>query len=166
MPLLCTAAALVVSAAIAFVVVVSGASDTGASDTRAASTDQPVAVDPASPADSPAPRSSAPPTAAAAPPPAGGWVPVDAAEQAKRKAAFSARTPAPVTGNPVTGPEFHATCTVSHHAKDDPIVFPGLVGASHHHTFLGNRTTDACSTTASLTAATTMSCEPAGDLSA
>ena len=168
--LLSTVGALIGTAAIALVVM-AGASDTGANDTRAVNAGRPTAVDSAAATDSTtptgSPTSSAPSAAGtrAAPPP-GGWVPVDAAEQEKRTAAFFARTPAPVTGNPVTVPEFHATCTVSHHAKDDPIVFPGLPGASHHHTFLGNRTTDAFSTAASLTAAGSTSCKPAEDLSA
>jgi hypothetical protein len=101
-----------------------------------------------------------------APPPGNaGWPAVDPAKQAADTAAFFARTPRPITNNPVKVPEFHASCTVSHHAADDPIVFPGLAGASHNHTFLGNRTTDANSTADSLLAATT-TCTPAQDHSA
>ena len=99
-------------------------------------------------------------------PTAGGWVPVDAAEQAARTAAFFALTPSPVTGNPVKVPEFHATCLISHHGNDDPIVFPGKPGASHNHTFFGNTTTNASSTAASLAGATTTSCNPREDKSA
>jgi hypothetical protein len=73
--------------------------------------------------------------------------------------------PKPVTGNPVKVPEFHATCTVSHHGPDDPIVFPGQPGLSHNHTFIGNVSTDADSTLASLRAATT-TCAPKQDHSA
>lgn len=98
-------------------------------------------------------------------PPKGQWVSVDPAQQAAATKAFFARKPAPVTGNPVKVPEFHATCTVSHHAKDDPIVFPGMPGASHHHTFFGNDSTDASSTLGSLRAATT-NCDPKQDHSA
>jgi hypothetical protein len=66
---------------------------------------------------------------------------------------------------PVKVPEFHATCTVSHFAKDDPIVFPGMPGASHHHTFFGNDSTSASSTLDSLRVATT-DCDPKQDHSA
>jgi hypothetical protein len=69
-------------------------------------------------------------------------LPVDAAAQAAAKAAFFATVPKPVTGNPVKVPEFNASCKVSHHGSDDPIVFPGLAGASHNHTFIGNKTTN------------------------
>ncbi|GIG01180.1 DUF1996 domain-containing protein [Catellatospora citrea] len=109
---------------------------------------------------------TAPASSPAAPaPPKTGWVPVNLEEQAAKTAAFLARTPAKVTGNPVKVPEFHATCTVSHHADDDPIVFPGLPGASHNHTFWGNKSTTSATTPASLrTAATT--CSPKLDRSA
>ncbi|WP_204745396.1 DUF1996 domain-containing protein [Glycomyces paridis] len=50
----------------------------------------------------------------------------------------------------VTHHEFQANCTVSHTAQDDPIVYPGQPGASHHHTFIGNTETDAYSTPESL----------------
>jgi hypothetical protein len=128
-----------------------------------------AATTPTSPAPSLDPASPSPSitsSTSAVPPPAGGWVPVDAAEQANRTAAFFARTPKPVTGHPVTVPEFHATCTVSHHASDDPIVFPGLPGASHNHTFWGNRSTTSSSTAASLSGATATTCDPKDDHSA
>ena len=48
--------------------------------------------------------------------------------------------------------EFQANCAVTHSSADDPIVFPGQPGASHMHTFMGARTTDANTTTASLSA--------------
>ncbi|NEE54057.1 DUF1996 domain-containing protein, partial [Streptomyces sp. SID8455] len=50
-------------------------------------------------------------------------------------------------------------------APDDPIVYPGRAGASHDHTFMGNRTTNASSTTASLGAGGT-ACVAPGDRSA
>jgi hypothetical protein len=53
------------------------------------------------------------------------------------------------------GVNFVETCRFSHSAPDDPIVFPGKAGASHDHTFVGNRSTSASSTYASLRAATT-----------
>lgn len=42
--------------------------------------------------------------------------------------------------------KFRTHCNVSHHAYDDPIVFPGLRGAAHLHTFFGNTKTNAFST--------------------
>jgi hypothetical protein len=95
----------------------------------------------------------------------GQWVSVDPAKQAADTAAFFARKPATVTGNPVKVAEFHATCTVSHHAPDDPIVFPGGAGKSHNHTFIGNTSTNANTTLASLKAAGT-TCTPKADHSA
>lgn len=90
----------------------------------------------------------------AAPP--GEWIPVDE----------------PVAGiPPLENPpfavhrEFQANCSVSHTAPDDPIVYPGLPGDSHNHTFMGNTTTDAFSTVESLEQGNT-SCKVPGDLSA
>jgi hypothetical protein len=48
------------------------------------------------------------------------------------------------------GVEFVHDCRFTHAAPDDPIVFPGKPGISHFHTFVGNRTTNAFSTYASL----------------
>jgi Domain of unknown function (DUF1996)/Carbohydrate binding module (family 6) len=120
-----------------------------------------------SPAAAPAPMPSMTMTPGAPMPaaPAGKWVDVDPVKQAADTEAFFARTPKPVTGDPVRVPEFHAECTVDHHASDDPIVFPGRPGASHNHTFFGNTSTDADSTLASLRAAGT-SCTPKEDKSA
>lgn len=76
-----------------------------------------------------------------------------------------AATPA---GADVTHHEFQAFCDVTQHRPDDPIVFPGLPGASHNHTFLGNTTTNAHSTLQSLLAAGpySTSCLAPDDLSA
>jgi len=60
--------------------------------------------------------------------------------------------------------EFQANCSFTRNLPDDPIVFPGQAGASHMHTFLGNTTTDAGSTPASLQAGGT-SCVVPGDRS-
>ncbi|WP_299537286.1 DUF1996 domain-containing protein [uncultured Streptomyces sp.] len=60
--------------------------------------------------------------------------------------------------------EFQANCTVSHTKPDDPIVYPGQPGASHDHTFMGNTSTYAGSTTASLASAGTL-CKAPGDKS-
>lgn len=68
----------------------------------------------------------------------------------------------------VTHHEFQADCTMTRQLPDDPIVSPGRPGASHNHTFLGNTTTDAYSTTESLLAAGSgaTSCLAPDDLSA
>ncbi|MEU7427491.1 DUF1996 domain-containing protein [Streptomyces sp. NPDC040750] len=60
--------------------------------------------------------------------------------------------------------EFQANCAVSHTKPDDPIVYPQQPGKSHDHTFMGNTTTNAGSTTASLSAGGT-TCKAPGDLS-
>lgn len=57
--------------------------------------------------------------------------------------------------------EFQVNCPVSHVASNDPIVYPGRPGASHNHTFLGNTSTDAFSTTESLLASETNCIVPA-----
>jgi hypothetical protein len=45
----------------------------------------------------------------------------------------------------LVGVNFIENCRFSHQAPDDPIVFPAKPGASHQHTFVGNRTTNAFS---------------------
>ncbi|MGI5448209.1 DUF1996 domain-containing protein [Streptomyces sp. CA-243310] len=60
--------------------------------------------------------------------------------------------------------EFQANCAVTRTAPDDPIVYAGRPGASHDHTFMGNTTTNAFSTTSSLSAGGT-ACNAVGDLS-
>src|SRR6188508_1321649 len=45
---------------------------------------------------------------------------------------------------------FHADCSASHVAPDDPIVFPGQPGMSHLHEFFGNRQTRASTTAKAL----------------
>src|SRR4051794_25634749 len=78
-------------------------------------------------------------------------------------AAFPAVAEATAKGGGGTGPtggdglppvlgKFSSVCFYDHTAKDDPIVFPNLPGASHSHDFISNNTTDAGSTTASLLA--------------
>jgi Domain of unknown function (DUF1996) len=56
----------------------------------------------------------------------------------------------PVSLQDLVGVEFFHDCRFTHEAPDDPIVFPGKSGISHLHTFVGNRTTNAFSTYASL----------------
>jgi hypothetical protein len=60
--------------------------------------------------------------------------------------------------------EFLADCPFSHRLPDDPIVYPGLPGASHLHSFFGNRSTNAHSNLASLLNSTS-NCNPSIDLS-
>ena len=63
------------------------------------------------------------------------------------------------------GPYFVIGCGVSLMSNDDPIALAGKPGASHHHTFIGNRTVDAKSTASSLVGGAS-SCEDIGDSSA
>ncbi|MEO3872631.1 DUF1996 domain-containing protein [Nonomuraea sp. B12E4] len=52
--------------------------------------------------------------------------------------------PAPAQAVPIVRvAEFLADCPFSHRLPDDPIVFPGLAGASHMHSFFGSRVTNA-----------------------
>lgn len=77
-------------------------------------------------------------------------------------------TPAPPPANPgelVTHHEFQANCVPNHTGPDDPILYPGQPGRSHNHTFMGNVSTDAYSTPASLLATGT-SCTVPQDRSA
>jgi len=63
------------------------------------------------------------------------------------------------------GNNFYANCRFSHTSNDDPIVYPGEPGRSHHHTFFGNKSTDANSTPGSLRKAQT-TCKPRADKAA
>ncbi|MFE0450634.1 DUF1996 domain-containing protein [Streptomyces sp. NPDC058914] len=74
-------------------------------------------------------------------------------------------TPSHATPPPRYFHEFQANCAVTHTAPDDPIVYPGQPGRSHDHTFMGNRTTHAGSTTASLYGGDT-TCKAPADASA
>ncbi|MEO8313425.1 MAG: DUF1996 domain-containing protein [Pseudomonadota bacterium] len=65
--------------------------------------------------------------------------------------------PPPVPSDDGVG-AFRNPCGFSHMAFDDPIVFPGRTGASHLHTFFGNTSTNAFSTTVSLFAAGSSTC--------
>jgi hypothetical protein len=95
-----------------------------------------------------------------------GWVNIDQAKWNAQLAEFAAMTPKPVPANAVRVSEFNASCVYSHSKPDDPIVFPGLAGASHMHSFFGNRSTNANTTTDTLLGNTATSCGPAEDLSA
>ena len=70
-----------------------------------------------------------------------------------------------VGGNPAdSSARFVTRCTFSHRLADDPIVHPGMPGASHLHDFFGNTTTNAKSTLKKLKRGTT-TCVNASDLS-
>jgi uncharacterized protein DUF1996 len=76
-----------------------------------------------------------------------------------------------ITGNPekaqavIRVAEFPADCGLSHRLPDDPIVLPGLPGASHSHDFFGNHATNANTTTHQQLAGSTGNCNPAVDIS-
>jgi hypothetical protein len=133
---------------------------------RRTPTPAPTTPAPTTPAPTtPAPTTPAPTTTPPTQPTEAGWISVDPAQQAQDTKDFFARTPAPVNaGNPRTASEFQAHCTDFHNAKDDPIVFPGLAGASHDHAFWGNSTTRFDSTLTTLDAGST-TCDPAQDKS-
>ncbi|MEO5875467.1 MAG: DUF1996 domain-containing protein [Streptosporangiaceae bacterium] len=66
--------------------------------------------------------------------------------------------------NVVRVAEFLADCPFTHRLPDDPIIFPGLPGASHMHSFFGNTSTNASSTLQSLQNAPS-NCNPTTDVS-
>src|SRR3989440_216461 len=72
---------------------------------------------------------------------------------------------APAASAGAPGSYFLSLCQFSHRAADDPIVLPRAPGFSHDHSFVGNLTTNAFSTEASLRKAGT-SCTPQADTSA
>ena len=78
-----------------------------------------------------------------------GFVVVGASSAALAKPTFRDQ-PGDVRRANLRGVNFVENCRFSHRAPDDPIVFPGKPGASHEHTFVGNRTTSAFSTFGSL----------------
>jgi Domain of unknown function (DUF1996) len=63
------------------------------------------------------------------------------------------------------GVNFIGSCTFSHMAMDDPIVYPRQPGASHDHSFVGNTTTNAFSTLRTLRAGST-TCKRGGETAA
>src|SRR5690242_9635677 len=54
--------------------------------------------------------------------------------------------------------QWNVLCSIDHFAADDPIVYPGQPGRSHMHSFYGNTSTNAATTTASLQAASPSTC--------
>ncbi|WP_155368260.1 DUF1996 domain-containing protein [Catellatospora vulcania] len=113
----------------------------------------------------PAESSAASPTSAsAAPKPAKpGWVAVDQAAWQAQVDAYRARKVDPVPAGVGNLPEFRADCTYSHSLPDDPIVAPGLPGASHMHSFVGNKAVDAGTKAADLMKLTATTCKPVED---
>ena len=72
----------------------------------------------------------------------------------------------PVAGPQGSDPQFVVECTFSHAVADDPIVHPGVPGASHLHVFFGNTGTDAFSTTESLVGHRITTCDERRDTAA
>ncbi|WP_127505036.1 DUF1996 domain-containing protein [Actinoplanes solisilvae] len=126
----------------------------------------PASATPSRPA-SAAPTTGAPTTGVPAREvPKGGWIPVDQAAWKKQVAAYKSRKPAAVPAGVGDLPEFRADCKYSHRLADDPIVLPGLPGASHMHSFVGNKALDAHTTAADLMKFTATTCKPVQDHSA
>ncbi|MGA5300405.1 DUF1996 domain-containing protein [Nucisporomicrobium flavum] len=94
-----------------------------------------------------------------------GWIPVDRAAWNAQVARYKA-TKAQPAGNAGNLPEFRADCRYSHRKADDPIVFPGLPGASHMHSFVGNERVDAYTKAGDLMKFTATTCKPVVDHSA
>lgn len=74
-------------------------------------------------------------------------------------------SPSQFSPNFPNGPYYSIVCSFSHRNNDDPVVFPGQAGRSHNHTYIGNRSVDAESTSASLIGGET-SCDSESDSSA
>jgi hypothetical protein len=109
--------------------------------------------------------SAKPRVPATQPPPRSGWIPVDRAVWNAQVAGYKKTKPEPA-GNAGNLPEFRADCTYSHRRADDPIVFPGLPGASHMHSFVGNKAVDADTVAGDLQKFTATTCKPTVDHSA
>ncbi|GAA1364136.1 DUF1996 domain-containing protein [Catellatospora chokoriensis] len=118
------------------------------------------AVAPAASASAAASPSS---SAVAAKAPKPGWVPVDQAAWRAQVDAYQARKIDPVPAGVGNLPEFRADCQYSHSLPDDPIVAPGLPGASHMHSFVGNKAVDAQTKAADLMKFTATTCKPVED---
>lgn len=93
----------------------------------------------------------------------GGWVPVDRAAWKAQADAYKALAVDPVPAGVGNLPEFRADCQYSHSLADDPIVFPGLAGASHMHSFVGNKAVTANTVAGDLTKFTATTCKPVQD---
>ncbi|MFC3499501.1 DUF1996 domain-containing protein [Micromonospora krabiensis] len=112
------------------------------------------------------PSTSTGPSAAAKPVAKGGWIPVDPAAWKAQADAYKAMKTDPVPAGVGNLPEFRADCQYSHRRPDDPIVAPGLPGASHMHSFVGNKGVDADTVAEDLMMFTASTCKPAQDHSA
>ncbi|MGI5241922.1 DUF1996 domain-containing protein [Dactylosporangium sp. CA-139066] len=98
--------------------------------------------------------------------PATGWVPVDKAAWKAQVDAYKAMATDPVPAGVGNLPEFRADCQYSHSLADDPIVAPGLPGASHMHSFVGNNAAAAGTVAEDLAKYTATTCKPVQDHSA
>ena len=127
----------------------------------------PASSAPATPSVSTTPSTGTTPSTAAAPKaPTTGWVPVDPAAWKAQADAYRALKIDPVPAGVGNLPEFRADCQYSHRLPDDPIVAPGLPGASHMHSFVGNKAVDANTVAGDLTKFTATTCKPVQDHSA
>jgi hypothetical protein len=95
--------------------------------------------------------------------PASGWIPVDQAAWKAEVAAYNAVKIDPVPAGVGNLAEFRADCQYSHSLPDDPIVAPGIPGASHMHTFIGNEAVNANTVAEDLTTSTATTCKPIQD---
>ncbi|MEU8814865.1 DUF1996 domain-containing protein [Actinoplanes sp. NPDC048796] len=95
-----------------------------------------------------------------------GWINVDPAVWQAQVDAYRNRKIDPVPAGVGNLPEFRADCQYSHRLPDDPIVLPGLRGASHMHSFVGNKAVDADTTAGDLQKFTATTCKPVQDHSA
>ncbi|WP_433606060.1 DUF1996 domain-containing protein [Dactylosporangium sp. CA-139114] len=145
--------------------------------TESASADSALApASAAAPADPSGPSGALSSAGASAPPsatakttpkaPVTGWVPVDKAAWKAQADAYNVLKADPVPAGVGNLAEFRADCSYSHSAADDPIVFPGLPGSSHMHSFIGNAATKASTTVEDLQRYTATSCKPVQDHSA
>lgn len=71
-------------------------------------------------------------------------------------ALFAAFAPTARAGSSTSSSgNFHVSCTLSHEANQDPIVFPGIQVTPHLHDFYGNTTTGFASTISSMASSAT-----------
>ncbi|TDC31310.1 DUF1996 domain-containing protein [Micromonospora sp. 15K316] len=89
---------------------------------------------------------------------------VSTTAQADPAQAGTARADTDAGVNVIRVAEFPADCSYSHRLPDDPIIFPGLPGASHMHSFFGSTVTNAHTTLPDLLISPT-TCNPQVDTS-
>jgi len=53
---------------------------------------------------------------------------------------------------------FRTDCAITHYSNDDPIIYPGVQGAAHHHTFFGNAAVNFATTSESILTTGNSSC--------